>query len=978
MKIYISLVTAFFLLTFFGRAQDKNEAAKPTVISKSNSMTHVASIASRINELPPSITREVQMMDGRSSKNLVIPGKGSTGEDQLAKYKSKLEGKIKGKSVDLVFEGAASNSQPTDPSIAVGPNHLFVVFNTGFQIFDKEGVSLAGPFAPNPSIFPNGGCCDLTVSYDNEADRWVVTFLGSGAQIAVSDGPDPVNDGWYVYTISQISDYQKLSVWSDAYYMTDNTSSTNRIWALERNAMINGDTDAQIIGFPLPGIVTSGFYSPQAFNVSSANLPAPGSAPIVFLQDDAWSGVSFDHIKMWNVDVDWEAPSSSEISAAIEFPVTDFVSVFDGGSFSNLPQPDGGATIDALQATIMNQAQFRKFSTHNSAVFNFVVDVDPSASGKLAAVRWFEFRQEGDGEPWTIYQEGTYASPDGKHAWHASLIMDYAGNIGMGYSAMDGENSTTLGSYYTGRYANDELGTMSIAEETIIVGNANIPGFRYGDYSKIDVDPANDKRFYFINELMNSGRKDMVGRFQIAPDLADDIGVVSIDAPLDGALTSADSIKVSIFNYGENEASGFNVAYRIDDGEAVVEAFLDTIASAESVQFTFNTTADLSIEGNTYEITSYTIYDSDEFNDNDTTTQTVTHLNQNDVGVTAISSPSSGSALSDAEEVVITISNFGSSTQTSIPVFFTVDGGEPENATYTGSIAQGQTDSFTFPSTVDLSELGDHVIISGTELVSDANPDNNEIMKVISNFLCQPESNCSSWNDGVSAIQWADQNINTNCGSDPSGYSDDTDIIFNFVLEDNPFDGMIQTGYDNEDYAIWIDFNDNNSFEPEELVASGNVTNADVDTPFSVDFSQFTNVTNGMHLMRVRGNDTGFDDDLFDPCGDLVWGRTNDYTANFSGDINVGLNESSFAEAELLIKYLPGNQIELMLNTTNYTERLPITVYNSLGQNMAFYTVEHQGNGYVKMIDMSYAQPGIYFIKVGNENLNRVQRIIVK
>ena len=54
----------------------------------------------------------------------------------------------------------------------------------------------------------------------------------------------------------------------------------------------------------------------------------------------------------------------------------------------------------------MNQAQFRKFATHNSAVFNFVVNT--TSSGELAGVRWYELRQNGDGQPWSIYQEGTY------------------------------------------------------------------------------------------------------------------------------------------------------------------------------------------------------------------------------------------------------------------------------------------------------------------------------------------------------------------------------------------------------------------------------------------------------------------------------------------------------------------------------------------------------------------------------------------
>ena len=56
--------------------------------------------------------------------------------------------------------------------------------------------------SPNPTIFTSGGCCDLTASYDNAADRWILSFLtfGSGVQVAVSDGPDPVNDSWTVYS----------------------------------------------------------------------------------------------------------------------------------------------------------------------------------------------------------------------------------------------------------------------------------------------------------------------------------------------------------------------------------------------------------------------------------------------------------------------------------------------------------------------------------------------------------------------------------------------------------------------------------------------------------------------------------------------------------------------------------------------------------------------------------------------------------
>jgi hypothetical protein len=56
---------------------------------------------------------------------------------------------------------------------------------------------------------------------------------------------------------------------------------------------------------------------------------------------------------------------------------------------------------------------------------------------------------------------------------------------------------------------------MTIAEGLISNGTGRIPGTRYGDYSKIDVDPSDDSTFWFINEYYKSGRKGVVGAFQI-------------------------------------------------------------------------------------------------------------------------------------------------------------------------------------------------------------------------------------------------------------------------------------------------------------------------------------------------------------------------------------------------------------------------------------------------------------------------------
>ncbi len=832
---------------------------------------------------------------------------------------------------------------------------------------------MTGQISPNPTIFPNGGCCDLTISYDNAADRFVMTFLGNGAQIAVSDGPDPVNDGWYVYTIPQISDYQKLSVWSDGYYITNNTGSTNKVYAMERDKMLVGDPSAGVIGFPLPGIVTSGFYSPQALNVSNNNLPADGGLPIIYLQDDAWSGVSQDHVKLWTVNVDWATPSNSTISQPDILVTTPFISVFDGGSFSNLSQPGGGAAIDALQATIMNQAQFRKFGDHNSGLFNFVVDTD-ATGGELAGVRWFEIRQNGDGQPWSIFQEGTYTAPEGRHAWHASMIMDVQGNIGMGYTSMAGPDtpnptSKKVSSYYTGRFANDPLNTMTVSEELIAAGNANIPGLRYGDYSKIDVDPANDKTFWFINEYMNSGRKDVVGVFQIAPNFNNDLGVVSIDEPSTGTLSTTETVTVTIFNYGQNSASNFPVRFQVDGGAVVTETFTGTIASATTAQYTFTATANMGTVGQTYSITASTNLSGDEDNSNDSRTKDVTYLEPNDLGVSAITAPNSGTNLSGAEDITVTINNFGGDSQSNFDVSYDLDGNVVTEVV-PGPLAGNSSMTYTFDQTGDFSALGSYTLTAYTSLPGDSDTSNDSTTKTVVNQNCQPVEDCSL-GDGIRLFAVTDINNTSAC----EGYADFTDQIA--VMDpDSTNDLTITTEYGSQYVRVWIDFNDDFVFTNDEAVVdnyqiapgqgSGNYTE-------TMDLVVPATATLGQHLMRAKTNWNAPVPN--DACEETTYGETEDYTAQIGV---LGTGENALDENAFTISSQDNKIFDVKLKTTNYSEDMILTVYNILGEKLLYRKLENEGNGYEYKLNLGYVASGVYLIRLGNNETGLVKRVIVK
>jgi len=987
---WLAAICLLFSSQVFFAQQIENKPQKPIYNGYPTKVEHVTSIASRSNLARPDLTISEEMKDGRASKYDVVAGKGSTGDDALSKNAHRLSSKIPGRAPELVFETSNTSGFPTDPAGAVGPNHYFSVTNTAIQIFDKSGNSLTGGLLnPVPAVFPTdlNYCCDLTVSYDNVADRWVVTILSStqGTSVAVSDGPDPVNDGWTVYTWGVVQDYQKLSIWSDGYYMTENTGSAEKVHVFERAAMIDAasaGTTPQIVSFQLPGLVTFGFTSPQALNVSNNDYPAAGGATIIALQDDAFGGsVSQDHIKLWTIDMDWETIVNSTVSAATELgidagtgTVTPFLSVFDGGSFSNLAQPGGGQQIDAIQNTIMNQAQFRKFSTYNSALFNFVVDVD-GTSAKQAGIRWYELRQDGDNQPWSIYQEGTYTAPDNRHAWLASMIMDVQGNIGMGYTTMSSPNSADpnveVSSVYTGRFANDALGTMTIAEEVIMLGDANIPSLdRYGDYSKIDIDPSDDKKFWFVTELMSGGRKNIAGVFQIAPNTTNDVGVVSIDTPVDATLTNAETVTVTVFNFGEDPASGFDVNYQVDGGAIITEAFVGTLASGTSAQHTFATTADLSTEGQTYTILSCTDYTIDEDNGNDCTSSNVKHIAPNDIGVTEITAPTSGEGLG-SETVTVTIENFGTADQSGFDVNYIIDAGTPVVETVAAIVTAGNAISYSFTAPANLSSVGTYSFTSSTLLGGDANASNNTASKTVTHVACSTETNGANFGIGpdngdvtesiitvTNDIIISDINVNVNMFHTFTG-----DLEVKLIGPDGSTEVMLsnRNGGAGDNYT-------NTTFDDDagSSIASGSA-------PFNGSFipDGDLNVFNGLSSV---GDWTLVITDKESTNG----GALLDWTMQICANTALSVDDYLVDSDSFNVIYKDNDQYLVKLLTTSINERLDLTVKNVLGQTLLWKTLENEtGQGYEYNLDMSYVSSGIYFVRVGNSRAGNVKRIIV-
>ena len=99
-------------------------------------------------------------------------------------------------------------------------------------------------------------------------------------------------------------------MWSDGYYITTNQDPTDPlyeevVYVLERDQMLQGE-EAQTYCLAASGAQVQCFLSPAAFNAVGDEAPPRGNMPLIYFQDDAWMGVNEDHLKMWEINVNWE------------------------------------------------------------------------------------------------------------------------------------------------------------------------------------------------------------------------------------------------------------------------------------------------------------------------------------------------------------------------------------------------------------------------------------------------------------------------------------------------------------------------------------------------------------------------------------------------------------------------------------------------------------------------------------------------
>jgi hypothetical protein len=427
---------------------------------------------------------------------------------------------------------------PPDPNGEVGPNNYVEMTNLTFAVYDKSGNRLLGPvdtgtlwagFAIPDCTDPSG---DPVVLYDQFADRWILTqFTTSGLSdpskpfwncVAVSQTGDPTG-AYFRYAFETknfqfFPDYPKYGVWTDSYVLTTRefgptTEYGIGVYALEKNKMINGEPDARAVSFFLDGnapgmlpLVGDGLLPADVDGKQKPKTDA--TIPIVGTQDDGGPyGAVFDALNIWDLSVRWRSTPLASLTLTTQLPVASFDSIFPCGGNAGqtsrdcLPQPGVLPTANNLLDILSYRQRptfrlaYRNFKDYESLVTNQSVEALPGVAG----VRWYEIRRVGS--TYSIFQQGTFAPGDGVHRWMGSIAMDKKGDMGLGYSVVNGTD-VFPGIRYTGRLAGDTLGQMTLGEGTIINGTGiqTTANSRWGDYTDMTVDPVDDCTFWYVNE----------------------------------------------------------------------------------------------------------------------------------------------------------------------------------------------------------------------------------------------------------------------------------------------------------------------------------------------------------------------------------------------------------------------------------------------------------------------------------------------
>jgi len=458
---------------------------------------------------------------------------------------------------------------PSDNSLAVGPNDIVQIVNARFAVYTKKGSRynrtgrvLYGPVPTNTIFSGFGGVCqdrdngDAVVRYDQLADRWLFVMpifspvlpkakaargairTGAPAQpghasipgppaappanpsranatyamcYAVSTTSNPLGPYYrYAFQRKLFPDYPRPAVWPDGYYVPTSSGDT----VIQKHDCI-ADRNKMLRGLPATEqcIVIDGVNFLNNSDIDGRGVPPKGAPNIMMAAGGTQLKKIFDDdgIYFWKVHVDWRRPQNTRASGPVKIPVAPYHYLCNGQLSSCVPQPGTDVRLDSQGDKIMQRLVYRRIGNREYIVAAHSIATKAGGGG----VRWYEFRLDANRDP-VLVQQGTYA-PDALYRWMPSIDIDRKGDIGVGYSY--GGASVFPGQRFAARLASDPKGQLTFHESVLVNGEASqTTTLRWEDYTTTAMDPSDDCTFWYVGDYLKAGAKaysTRIGAFRV-------------------------------------------------------------------------------------------------------------------------------------------------------------------------------------------------------------------------------------------------------------------------------------------------------------------------------------------------------------------------------------------------------------------------------------------------------------------------------
>jgi hypothetical protein len=425
-----------------------------------------------------------------------------------------------GVSFDAISIAEAGGLKPPDSMGAAGPAQVLVVTNGRIKVFDRTGLpgdldaDLSSFFATVLGGAPRA--VDPQARYDRLSGRWFVTGKTSGAStrilIAVSSGAAITNASSFTFFFFQhdlvspagdtgdLADYDSLGIDRFALYIGIDvydastgfpTSATG--FVVNKAALLGGTLLVSAFRGLNGGLGAAGMASPRGVDNDD-----PAATQGYFIGSD---NKSFGRLILRRVTDPGGTPHiSNEIKLTV--PATQNpVGVPHLGQVSTF-------TLDALDDRLF-AATIRKNKLTGVSSLWTAHNIEVNASGVAAAgggrvgSRWYEIGTL-TGTP-TLAQSGTLFDPAAstpRSFWIPTVVMTGQGHMGLGASTAGVPFRADVA--ISGRLAGDPLGTtrpftQATASATSYNVQAQTPQ-RWGDYSRVDVDPNDDMTIWAFQE----------------------------------------------------------------------------------------------------------------------------------------------------------------------------------------------------------------------------------------------------------------------------------------------------------------------------------------------------------------------------------------------------------------------------------------------------------------------------------------------